>query len=81
MTKKIPMVSPAFQEHSAIRNAYICVFLLASLKGATHAAVQMHLEGVAIGLRSAMAQSPDVEFAGLDTMARTNDSVSQPINL
>jgi hypothetical protein len=62
---------PAFQEHPAIRNAYIRAFLLASLKGATHAAVQMHLEGVAIGLRSAIAQSPDVEFAGLDTMART----------
>ena len=62
---------PAFQEHPAIRNAYIRAFLLASLKGMTHAAVQMHLEGVAIGLRSAMAQPPDVEFAGLDTMAGT----------
>jgi hypothetical protein len=62
---------PAFQEHPAIRNAYIRAFLLASLKGATHAAVQIHLEGVAVGLRSAMAQSTDVEFAGLDTMART----------
>ena len=62
---------PAFQEHPAIHNAYIRAFLLMSLKGATHAAVQIHLEGVAVGLRSAMAQSPDVEFAGLDGMAHT----------
>jgi hypothetical protein len=61
----------AFQEHPAIRNAYIRAFLLASLKGSTHAAVQIHLEGIAVGLRAAEAQSPDVSFDGLDRMART----------
>jgi hypothetical protein len=62
---------PAFQEHPAIRNAYIRAFLLAALKGSTHEAVQMHLEGVALALRSAEAQSPDIHFEGLSTMART----------
>jgi hypothetical protein len=62
---------PAFQEHPAIRNAYIRAFLLANLKGSTHDAVQIHLEGVAIALRSAESQSPDVYFEGLTAMART----------
>jgi hypothetical protein len=62
---------PAFQDHPAIRNAYIQAFLLAAIKGSTHEAVQMHLEGVALALRSAEAQSPDLHFEGLATMART----------
>ena len=62
---------PAFQEHPAIRNAYIRAFLLATLKGSTHDAVQMHLEGVALALRSVESQSPDIVFEGLSTMART----------
>ena len=61
----------AFQEHAAIRNVYICAFLLASMKGSTNAAVQIHLEGVAVGLRATEAQSPNVSFDGLDRMART----------
>ena len=64
-------IPPAFEEHPAIRNAYIRAFLLAALKGSTHNAVQMHLEGVALVLRSAEAQSPDLYFEGLSTMART----------
>ena len=62
---------PAFQEHPAIRNAYIRAFVLAALKGSTHNAIQMHLEGVALALRSAESQSPDVHFEGLSSMART----------
>ena len=61
----------AFHKHPAICNAYIHVFLLASLKGSTHAAVQIHLEGIIIGLRAAEAQSPDVSFDELDRMACT----------
>jgi hypothetical protein len=41
---------PAFQEHPAICNAYICAFLLAALKLSIHNAIQMHLEGVALAL-------------------------------
>lgn len=41
---------PAFNEHPAIRNAYIRAFVMGSLKGSTHAAIQMHLEGVALAL-------------------------------
>jgi hypothetical protein len=60
-----------FQEHPAIHNVYICTFLLASLKGSTHAAVQIHLEDVAVSLRATEAQSPDVSFDGFNRMART----------
>ena len=45
--------------------------MLASLKGSTHAAVQIHLEDVAVGLRAAEAQSSNVSFDGLDRMAHT----------
>jgi hypothetical protein len=62
---------PAFQEHPAIRNTYIRAFLLAALKGFTHNAVKMHLEGVALALRSAESQSLAVHFEGLSTMACT----------
>lgn len=61
----------AFNEHPAIRNAYIRAFLLSSIKGSTHQAVQMHLEGIALALRSAKAQSPEADFPGLEKMART----------
>jgi hypothetical protein len=61
----------AFQEHPVIQNAYIHAFLLANLKGSTHNAVQIHLEGVALALQSVESQSPDVHFEGLSTMART----------
>lgn len=66
-----PDLPPAFQEHPAIRNAYIRAFIMGSLKGSTHAAIQMHLEGVAIGLRAAVSQSDQVQFPGLENMART----------
>lgn len=66
-----PDLPPAFQEHLAIRNAYIRAFLMGSLKGSTHGVIQMHLEGVAIGLCAAILQSDQAEFPGLENMART----------
>lgn len=61
----------AFNEHPAIRNAYIRVFLLSSIQGSTHQAVQMHLEGITLARRSAKAQFPEADFPGLEKMADT----------
>lgn len=72
---------PAFDEHPAIRNAYIRAFLMGSLKGCTHAAIQMHLEGVSVALRSAIYQSDDVQYPGLENMARTLSTAEKRLGI
>lgn len=72
---------PAFDEHPAIRNAYIRAFLMSSLKGCTYAAIQMHLEGVSVALRSAVGQSEDVQYPGLEAMARTLSTAERRLGI
>lgn len=44
---------PAFEEHSAIRNAYVRAYVAAAFKGATHEVCRIILDGVARALTSA----------------------------
>jgi hypothetical protein len=67
---------PAFEEHPAIRNAYIRAFVLATFKGSTHAAIKIMLDGAYVLL----ANSPQ-PIPGLEMMARTYPTVEKRLNV
>ena len=68
-------------DHPAIRNAYVRAFVTASFAGSTHKAVQIQLEGAALLLRSAQKAAPEVEFPGLEHMARTLPTVENRLGV
>jgi hypothetical protein len=68
-------------DHPAIRNAYIRAFVAASFAGSTHKAVQIQLEGASLLLRSAQNVAPDLEFPGLERMARTLPTVEKRLGV
>ncbi|KAG2143582.1 hypothetical protein DEU56DRAFT_884230, partial [Suillus clintonianus] len=72
---------PAFEEHSAIRNAYVRAYIATAFKGATHDVARLIVDGVARALSSARNQAPEVEFDGLDDMARTLPTIEHRLGV
>lgn len=72
---------PAFEEHSAIRNAYVRAYIATAFKGATHDVARLIVDGVARALSSACIQAPEVAFDGLDDMARTLPTIEHRLGV
>lgn len=63
--------APAFSEHSAIRNAYVRAYIASAFKGASHDVSCIILDGVACALWYTRDHTQDIEYEGLEDMART----------
>ncbi|KAG1870320.1 hypothetical protein F4604DRAFT_1926629 [Suillus subluteus] len=63
--------APAFSEHSAIRNVYVCVYIASVFKGASHDVSRIILDGVTRALWYACDHTRDIKYEGLDDMAKT----------
>ncbi|KAG2743727.1 hypothetical protein P692DRAFT_20704639, partial [Suillus brevipes Sb2] len=63
--------APAFNEHSAIRNAYVRAHIASAFKGASQDVSRIILDGVARALWYARDHTQDIDYEGLDDMART----------
>ncbi|KAG2353809.1 hypothetical protein BDR07DRAFT_1495607 [Suillus spraguei] len=72
---------PAFEEHSAIRNAYVQAYVAAAFKGATHEVCHIILDGVACVLTSAQDAAPGLDFKGLNSMGRTLPTVEKCLSV
>lgn len=69
----------AFDDHPAIRNAYIRVFLGVSFDGMTHKAASLMLNGFANAFSSAAYAGRD--FPGIDRFARTIGTVEKRLGV
>jgi hypothetical protein len=74
-----PSTPWAFEDHPAIRNAYIRAFVGAAFEGMTHRAVKNMLDSSRIILQSAEASG--VEFPGLSNFARTLPTVERRLGV
>ncbi|KAI0039565.1 hypothetical protein FA95DRAFT_1612467 [Auriscalpium vulgare] len=73
--------SSLLDDHPAIRNAYIRVFVAAAFKGATRAVVRMMLDSTRISLLAAAQQSASVSFPGLERFALTLKTVERRLGV
>ncbi|TDL13640.1 hypothetical protein BD410DRAFT_872916 [Rickenella mellea] len=71
-------VPSAFEDHPAVRNAYIRAFVAATFEGATHKLVRLMLDGSFISLN---AQNDDEAFPGLEKFARTLATVERRLGV
>ncbi|KAG2121932.1 hypothetical protein DEU56DRAFT_711209, partial [Suillus clintonianus] len=71
----------AFDEHSAIRNAYVRAYVATAFKGATHEVARIISDGAARALSSARNQAPHIVFEGLDDMARTLPTIERRLGV
>ncbi|KAF8576758.1 hypothetical protein K439DRAFT_1655194 [Ramaria rubella] len=74
-------LAPGFFEHPAIRNTYICVFVLCSLQGGTWDMAAHMLEGQKAMLTTLVATTPGLEIPGLGDMAMTLPTVEHRLGL
>ncbi|KAI0059856.1 hypothetical protein BV25DRAFT_1778317, partial [Artomyces pyxidatus] len=58
-------------DHPAVRNAYIRAFVASAFHGATTSVVRLMLDSAFMALTSALRQSNDVQYPGLENFART----------
>lgn len=69
----------AFDDHPAIRNAYIRAFVGAAFEGMTRKAVVLMLEGALVAFQS--AQKLGVDYPGISNFARTLPTVEKRLGL
>ncbi|KAF8585669.1 hypothetical protein K439DRAFT_1615801 [Ramaria rubella] len=74
-------LAPGFFEHPAIRNTYICVFVLCFLQGGTWDMAAHMLEGQKAMLATLIDSTLGLEITGLDNMAMTLPTVERRLGL
>ncbi|KAL1740203.1 hypothetical protein HDZ31DRAFT_85553 [Schizophyllum fasciatum] len=75
----IPELPPAFEDHPAIRHAYIRAFVGATFKGLTHEAVKNQLDGSHSTFRTLFDNG--VELDGFENFARTLATVERRLGV